>query len=100
MVAAGCRPLEPRCPRPLHHPYFRVSPAPRYAYARAVATHLHTVFIVEDDDLTRTSLVRRIAESQAGLQVTTAVGSCREIRAALEVTRPAVLLVDLGLPDG
>jgi DNA-binding NarL/FixJ family response regulator len=65
-----------------------------------VVAHLHTVFIVEDDDLTRTSLVRRIAEAQAGLQVTTAVGSCREIRAALELTRPAVLLVDLGLPDG
>jgi DNA-binding NarL/FixJ family response regulator len=61
---------------------------------------LHTVFVVEDDDLTRTSLVRRITEAQAGLQVTTAVGTCREIRAALEVSRPAVLLVDLGLPDG
>src|SRR4029453_2567512 len=47
-----------------------------------------------------TSLVRRIAEAQAGLEVTTAVGSCREIRAALEFARPAVLLVDLGLPDG
>ena len=28
------------------------------------------------------------------------MGSCREIRAALEVSRPEVLLVDLGLPDG
>jgi DNA-binding NarL/FixJ family response regulator len=65
-----------------------------------LGSQLQTVFIVEDDDLTRTSLVRRIAESQAGLQVTTAVGTCREIRAALEVSRPAVLLVDLGLPDG
>jgi DNA-binding NarL/FixJ family response regulator len=65
-----------------------------------MGTQLHTVFIVEDDDLTRTSLVRRIAEAQAGLVVTTAVGTCREIRGALEATRPAVLLVDLGLPDG
>ena len=65
-----------------------------------MGTQLQTVFIVEDDDLTRTSLVRRVAESQAGLQVTTAVGTCREIRAALEVSRPTVLLVDLGLPDG
>jgi DNA-binding NarL/FixJ family response regulator len=65
-----------------------------------LGSQLQTVFIVEDDDLTRTSLVRRVAESQAGLQVTTAVGTCREIRAALEVSRPAVLLVDLGLPDG
>lgn len=67
---------------------------------RDLGTQLQTVFIVEDDDLTRASLVRRIAESQAGLQVTTAVGTCREIRAALEASRPAVLLVDLGLPDG
>ncbi len=59
-----------------------------------------TVFIVEDDDLTRTSLARRIAEAQVGVQVTAAVGTCREIRAALEMSRPAVLLVDLGLPDG
>lgn len=66
----------------------------------SLGAQLQTVFIVEDDDLTRTSLVRRIAESQAGLQVTTAVGTCREIRAALEVSRPSVLLVDLGLPDG
>ena len=65
-----------------------------------MGTLLHTIFIVEDDDLTRTSLVRRIAEAQAGLEVTTAVGTCREIRAALEATRPAVLLVDLGLPVG
>jgi DNA-binding response OmpR family regulator len=65
-----------------------------------LGTQLQTVFIVEDDDLTRTSLVRRVTESRAGLQVTTAVGTCREIRAALKVSRPSVLLVDLGLPDG
>lgn len=65
-----------------------------------MGTQLPTVFIVEDDELTRASLVRRIAEAQAGLQVTVAVGTCREIRAALETSRPAVLLVDLGLPDG
>jgi DNA-binding NarL/FixJ family response regulator len=67
---------------------------------RELGTQLPTVFIVEDDELTRASLVRRITEAQAGLQVTTAVGTCREIRAALEASRPAVLLVDLGLPDG
>src|SRR5687768_15291250 len=72
----------------------------RQLQANLLGTQLQTVFIVEDDDLTRTSLVRRVAESQAGLQVTTAVGTCREIRAALEVSRPTVLLVDLGLPDG
>ncbi|MGH8178590.1 MAG: response regulator [Steroidobacter sp.] len=61
---------------------------------------LQTVFVVEDDDLTRQSLVRRITDAGADLRVVTAVGTCREIRAALEVSRPRVLLVDLGLPDG
>jgi DNA-binding NarL/FixJ family response regulator len=65
-----------------------------------LGAQFQTVFIVEDDDLTRASLVRRIAEAQVSLQVTAAVGTCREIRAALEASRPAVLLVDLGLPDG
>jgi len=60
----------------------------------------HTIFVVEDNELTRQSLVRRITDAGAELKVTTAVGSCREIRAALEVSRPEVLLVDLGLPDG
>jgi DNA-binding NarL/FixJ family response regulator len=60
----------------------------------------HTIFVVEDNDLTRQSLVRRITEAGAELKVTGAVGTCREIRALLEVSRPEVLLVDLGLPDG
>jgi DNA-binding NarL/FixJ family response regulator len=65
-----------------------------------LGNQLRTVFIVEDDELTRQSLVRRITEAGVDLQVTTQVGTCREIRAALDVSRPAVLLVDLGLPDG
>jgi DNA-binding NarL/FixJ family response regulator len=65
-----------------------------------LGAQLRTIFIVEDDDLTRQSLVRRITEAGADLRVTIAVGTCREIRAALEAARPAVLLVDLGLPDG
>jgi DNA-binding NarL/FixJ family response regulator len=58
------------------------------------------IFVVEDNELTRQSLVRRITDADPAFRVTTAVGSCREIRAALEVSRPNVLLVDLGLPDG
>jgi DNA-binding NarL/FixJ family response regulator len=85
-----------------------VTQAPRRAYAglepsqpegSALGPFPHTIFIVEDNDLTRQSLVRRISEA-AEFKVTTAAGSCREIRAALEVSRHEVLLVDLGLPDG
>jgi DNA-binding NarL/FixJ family response regulator len=65
-----------------------------------VSTSPHTIFLVEDHELTRDSLVRRITQADPRLAVTTAVGTCREIRAALEVSRPNVLLVDLGLPDG
>jgi len=67
---------------------------------RFMSIEQRTVFVVEDDDLTRRSLVRRITEADAELCVTLAVGSCADIRAALEASRPDVLLVDLGLPDG
>jgi DNA-binding NarL/FixJ family response regulator len=60
----------------------------------------NTIFVVEDNDLTRQSLVRRITDADPEFRVTVAVGSCREIRAALEASRPNVLLADLGLPDG
>ena len=60
----------------------------------------HTIFIVEDDELTRHSLARKIEASGAEFHVATAVGTCREILQALQSTRPDVLLVDLGLPDG
>lgn len=60
----------------------------------------YTVALVEDDDATRESLVRKIEEAGADLRVTAAVGRRRGILQALEELRPDVLLVDLGLPDG
>ena len=59
-----------------------------------------TIFIVEDDEATRASLVRRIEAAGSGLKVTSAAAGCAEILKALEASRPDVLLVDLGLPDG
>jgi len=65
-----------------------------------VTAKTHTIFIVEDDQATRDSLVRRIGAAGVGLQVALAAGSCAEILKALEDSRLDVLLVDLGLPDG
>ena len=56
------------------------------------------VFIVEDDAVTRDSLRARI-EAHPRLTVGSAVGTAAEALAAL-ASRPDVLLVDLGLPDG
>jgi DNA-binding NarL/FixJ family response regulator len=56
------------------------------------------VFIVEDDAVTRESLRARI-EAHPRLTVGAAVGTATEALAAL-ASRPDVLLVDLGLPDG
>lgn len=58
-----------------------------------------TVYIVEDDDVTRRSLCDRM-RAQPGFEIPVAVGTCAEIRTALLKGRPDVLLVDLGLPDG
>jgi DNA-binding NarL/FixJ family response regulator len=60
---------------------------------------LRTVYIVEDDAVTRQSLCDRM-RAHGGFEVDVAVGSCAEIRAALRQGRPDVLLADLGLPDG
>lgn len=57
------------------------------------------VFVVEDDEITRRSLCERIA-AVPSLRIGVAVGTCQEIRAALALRRPDVLLIDLGLPDG
>jgi DNA-binding NarL/FixJ family response regulator len=65
-----------------------------------VTARNHTIFLVEDDEATRASLVRRIEASGPGLQVTFAAAGCAQILKALEDSRPDVLLVDLGLPDG
>jgi len=60
---------------------------------------MKTVYIVEDDEVTRRSLCDRM-RAHGGFAVEVAVGTCAEIRAALRRGRPDVLLVDLGLPDG
>ena len=58
-----------------------------------------SVFLVEDDAITRDSLSARIA-MHSDFEVAVAVGTVREIRAALQLGAPDVLLVDLELPDG
>ena len=60
---------------------------------------MKTVYIVEDDEVTRRSLCDRML-AHGGFSIGVAVGTCAEIRAALRQGRPDVLLVDLGLPDG
>jgi DNA-binding NarL/FixJ family response regulator len=59
----------------------------------------HDVLIVEDDPPTRAWLAS-VIERHRDLVLAGAVGSCREGREALERLEPAVLLTDLGLPDG
>jgi DNA-binding NarL/FixJ family response regulator len=62
-------------------------------------TTTHTAYVVEDDELTRHSIVEKLRAS-ALVTVPVAVGTCAQILAALALARPDVLLVDLGLPDG
>jgi DNA-binding NarL/FixJ family response regulator len=59
----------------------------------------HGVLLVEDDEHTRERLARAVAEHPA-LELLAAVGSCAEARRELDRRQPAVLLTDLGLPDG
>lgn len=59
----------------------------------------HSVLLVEDEVRTRSHLARSI-ESEPGLALSAAVGSCAEARAALREAPPDVLLTDLDLPDG
>lgn len=58
-----------------------------------------TLFVVEDDDIMLASLCKRILV-QDEWRVPIAVGSVKQIRAALAEAMPDVLLVDLELPDG
>ncbi len=60
---------------------------------------LPAVLLVEDDAATRARL-RAAIEAHGGLALAGAVGSCAEARAALAGAAPAVLLTDIGLPDG
>jgi DNA-binding NarL/FixJ family response regulator len=58
-----------------------------------------TVLIVEDEPATRARL-RGIVEGMEELRVLDAVGSCQSAREAMDRELPALLLTDLGLPDG
>lgn len=57
------------------------------------------VLVVEDDPLTRESLVNKI-EQDPGLRVDAACGSVAEGRALIAASEARVALMDLGLPDG
>ena len=59
----------------------------------------HTVLLVEDDTQTRARLAEVVA-AHPSLLLVDAVGSVAEGRDALREHQPAVLLTDLGLPDG
>lgn len=60
---------------------------------------LESVVVVEDDEPTRSRLVRAV-DANPRLRTVAAVGTCAEARALLEREPPAVLLTDLDLPDG
>lgn len=57
------------------------------------------VLVVEDDAPTRARLGGAV-QAHPELQLVGAVGSCAEARAAIAALAPAVLLTDIGLPDG
>jgi CheY-like chemotaxis protein len=59
---------------------------------------MRCVLIVEDETITR-SILARVASTIPGISAL-AVGSIQEARAALEVARPDVAIIDLHLPDG
>jgi len=64
-----------------------------------VGASRHSVVIVEDDDNTRARLGRAVA-AHPELTLAATAGTIADGRAALAAHRPAVLLSDLGLPDG
>lgn len=59
---------------------------------------MRCVLIVEDETITR-SILARVSSTIPGVAAL-AVGSIQEARAALEVARPDVAIIDLHLPDG
>jgi CheY-like chemotaxis protein len=59
---------------------------------------MRCVLIVEDETITR-SILARVVSTIPGIAAL-AVGSIQEARAALEVARPDVAIIDLHLPDG
>ncbi|HUP93078.1 MAG TPA: response regulator transcription factor [Solimonas sp.] len=58
-----------------------------------------SVFVVEDDVPTRERLARAV-EKNPGFRLAGSAGTCADARRQLARGAPAVLLVDLGLPDG
>jgi len=64
-----------------------------------VGTSRQPVVVVEDDYNTRARLGRAVA-AHPELTLAATAGTIADGRAALAAHRPAVLLVDLGLPDG
>jgi DNA-binding NarL/FixJ family response regulator len=60
---------------------------------------LKSVVVVEDDEPTRSRLVRAV-DAHPRLRTVASVGTCAEARGVLEREPPAVLLTDLDLPDG
>ena len=64
-----------------------------------LATTRHPVVIVEDDENTRARLGRAV-ESHPELTLAAMAGTIADGRAALAAHAPAVVLCDLGLPDG
>ena len=59
----------------------------------------HGVILVEDDPHTRERLARAVG-SHPDLRLLGTAGSCDEARALFRRVVPAVLITDLGLPDG
>lgn len=57
------------------------------------------VFVLEDDQVTRENLIRKIEVSN-GLMICGAAGSLAEAREQLTKLKPTIVLVDLELPDG
>lgn len=60
---------------------------------------MHSVLLVEDQKPTR-ERIARVINGHPQLTLLAAVGDCAAARAQLQSSRPAVLLTDLGLPDG
>lgn len=59
----------------------------------------HTILLVEDDENTRTRLGEAI-EEHPDLTLQASVANFTDAMAQLDVREPAVLLTDIGLPDG
>lgn len=58
-----------------------------------------SVTLIEDDAPIREEFARMI-QSDPGLKLLAAAGSCAEARRSFALARPDVALIDLGLPDG